>query len=81
MWIKKKGRRSMPDNKKVVKKNTSYSPINYEYILEIINSRKWKVGGNYSRVVNEIISNNRVVKRYKQVEADKLKEKLSKLEN
>ena len=75
------GRPSKPSNKKVVRKNTSYSRNNYNYILEIINKKKLDVKGNYSKEVNEIISDHRKVKRFKDIEAGKLKEKLEALES
>lgn len=74
------GRPSKKESEKVIKKNTSYSPENYNYIMQILKEREWEIQGSFSKVVNELISDHRQVKKYKEIEAAKLKEKLDVLE-
>ena len=66
--------------KRVVKKNVSINPENYKYIMKILEERKMEVKGHFSPIINEIIADHLKVRRYKDFEAIKLKERLHKLE-
>jgi len=78
--IKKVGRPRKAVMNRVVKKPVSFSPENHKYIMKILEERKMEVKGHFSTIVNEIIADHLKVRRYKEIEAAKLKDQLVKLE-
>jgi len=73
--MKKSGRPFKPETKKYVAVNTTYTPENYRYIMDIINRSKLTKRGNFARIVNQIITDHRQVKAYKETELAKIKAK------
>ena len=76
---RKPGRPKKPTNEKVVKRMVSFSPENHAYIAKIIEDRKLSFQGSYSKIVNELIGDHRKVRRFKEIEKQKLQEKLDSL--
>ena len=80
IMIKKAGRPRIPTNKKVVRKNTSYSRESFDYIKDMIETNRWSLKGSWSRVVNQIIKDHKKVAIFKMKQKVKLQEELNTLE-
>ncbi len=73
------GRPSKRTIDKSIKRNVSFSRANNDYIIGIIEERNMQIDGNFSRILNEIVSDHVKVKRFKDMEKAKHQEKLEML--
>lgn len=73
------GRPAKKDSERAVARGVSMDALNDRYILEILRGRQHNVRGNYSKVINEIVSRDRRNAVFKATEASKHLKRLEEL--